>query len=117
MPIPANPVLMRGKTLRLARIACVLAVGFGMPRAVEGADPVPYDVTIAPSGNAALDQALNDASTLKSLHDAAPVGAFALVARARSDAARFTQALHSFGFLQGHRPTDDRRKTARSARP
>ncbi len=92
---------MRGLTPRLALIACVLAVGSGAPRTVEGADPVPYAVTIAPSGNPPLYQALNDASSLKSLHDAAPVGAFALVARARSDAARFTQALHSFGFYKG----------------
>lgn len=92
---------MRGPIFHHALIACALAIGLGAPHAVEGADPVAYAVTIKPSGNASLDQALNDASILISLHDAAPVGAFALIARAQADTTRFTQALHSFGFYKG----------------
>ncbi len=65
------------------------------------ADPQPYTVTIDKTGNAALDQALNDSSTLISLREKAPVGPFALVARAQEDANRFVTALHSFGYYKG----------------
>ena len=78
------------------------------------ADPQPYAVTLKPTGNAALDQALHDASQLVSLREKAPVGPFALVARAREDAGRFQTALSSFGYykatatltIDGH-PLDD----------
>ena len=65
------------------------------------ADPQPYTVAIDKTGNSALDQALNDASTLISLREKAPVGPFALVARAQEDADRFITALHSFGYYKG----------------
>lgn len=82
--------------------------------AAWGADPQPYVVTLKPTGNAALDQALHDASQLVSLRENAPVGPFALVARAREDAGRFQTALSSFGYykatatltIDGH-PLDD----------
>jgi len=63
-----------------------------------GADPQPYVVTLKPTGNDALDQALHDSSQLVSLSDKAPVGPFALVTRARDDIGRFQVALNSFGF-------------------
>jgi translocation and assembly module TamA len=79
------------------------------------ADPQPYEVTIKPSGNSELDQMLKDSCTLISLKDAAPVGSFAMVARARADVERFVEALHSLGYYEGkvnvqiaHRPLDDR---------
>ena len=65
--------------------------------AAVAADPQPYTVEIAPSGNKALDQALHDSSNLVSLRENAPVGPFALVLRARSDQARLESALNSFG--------------------
>ncbi|HLY89651.1 MAG TPA: BamA/TamA family outer membrane protein [Acetobacteraceae bacterium] len=65
-----------------------------------GADPQPYAVTLKPTGNTALDQALHDASQLVSLRENAPVGPFALVARAREDAGRFQTALNSFGYYK-----------------
>ena len=92
---------MRHSTRKFALIAAILVGGIGAPRAPGAADPVAYTMQIAPSGNAMLDQALTDASTLLSLHDSGPVGAFALIARAHTDAARFTAALHSFGFYKG----------------
>jgi translocation and assembly module TamA len=63
-----------------------------------GADPQPYAVTLQPTGNDALDQALRDSSQLESLREKAPVGPFALITRARDDAARFQTALGSFGY-------------------
>lgn len=64
------------------------------------ADPQPYTVTLAETGDEALDQILTDSSNLISLNESAPVGAFALVARAREDEERLTTALHSQGYYQ-----------------
>jgi translocation and assembly module TamA len=79
-----------------------------------GADPQPYNVTLKPTDNRALDQALHDASQLVSLKESGPVGPFALVTRARQDAGRFQSALNSFGYYKGRvtttiagRPLDD----------
>lgn len=85
-----------------AAIACVLlllAIYAGLPG--RAANPLKYSVSIAPTGQGPLDQAVHDSATLISLHDTAPVGPFALVGRARSDVARFTAALHSFGYYDG----------------
>jgi translocation and assembly module TamA len=68
---------------------------------LQAADPQPYVVTLDKTGNDALDQALHDTSNLVSLRESAPVGSFALVERARQDAARFVAALHSFGYYKG----------------
>ncbi|MBV9654649.1 MAG: outer membrane protein assembly factor [Acetobacteraceae bacterium] len=67
----------------------------------QAADPQPYVVAFAPTGNAALDTALKDSSTLVSLRESAPVGAFALIGRARQDQTRFATALSSFGYYKG----------------
>ena len=66
------------------------------------ADPVPYTVTIAKTGNAGLDGALTGTSTLDSLNKTAPVGSFALVARARGDEPRLLAALQSYGYYKAH---------------
>jgi len=66
----------------------------------RSADPQPYQVTLAPTGNAALDAALTGSSMLLSLRETAPVGGFALVQRALADRERFTTALHSFGYYK-----------------
>ena len=67
----------------------------------RAADPQPYVVDLGKTGNGALDQALHDSSNLVSLRESAPVGAFALVERAREDVGRFVTALHSFGYYKG----------------
>ncbi len=100
---------------RIARAGLALLLAWSaVPTAPRAADPVHYAVTIAPTGERDLDSAVHDASTLLSLRDSAPVGPFALVARAESDAARFQTALHSFGYYAGRvaitidqRPLDD----------
>ena len=58
-------------------------------------------MAIAPTGDAALDQAAHDASTLVSLRESAPVGPFALIGRARGDLERLRTALDSFGYYKG----------------
>ncbi len=66
----------------------------------RAADPQPYAVTLKPTGNSALDAALNGSSTLISLQKTAPVGGFGLTERARQDEQRFTTALNSFGYYK-----------------
>lgn len=104
--------------------ALLAATLLALPGAgTRAADPQPYGVAIDHSGDGALDQALHDTSTLIDLKEKAPVGPFALVARAREDQARFVTALHSFGYYKGKaelriagRTLDDPSLTDRLAR-
>lgn len=84
-------------TRPLVLLSCLLS-GLVAPMATQAADPQPYTVAIAPTGDAALDTALTGSSNLVSLREVAPVGPFALVARARDDKGRLETALGSFGY-------------------
>ena len=92
IPLPAA-------TRRLA-VACAFTIGLAGIDISRAADPQPYDVTLKPTGEAALDAALKGSSTLISLQKSAPVAGFALTERARQDADRFITALHSFGYYK-----------------
>src|SRR6266851_1774387 len=75
MAAAAGPALPQ----RLARIFIICAMVLLAPVVLLSsmgwaADPVAYDVTIAPSGDAGIDTRLHDASTLISLRETAPVG-------------------------------------------
>ncbi len=94
-----GPILSRKQCSR-ALLLLLLLLG-SLARSVRAADPQPYTVTIAPTGQAALDRALHNASMLISLGKPAPVGPFALVTRARDDAGRFETVLQSFGYYKG----------------
>jgi translocation and assembly module TamA len=85
------------RALRLLRLAGCLVAVFG----TLAAHAAGYTMTIAPTGNVALDRAMSDASTLISLRDSTPASSLALLARTRTDAERFGQALRSFGFYKG----------------
>ena len=85
---------------KLAALLIVLIVWLAGEHAF-GVDPQPYNVTLKPTDNSALDQTLHDASQLIGLQKNAPVGPFALVTRARQDAGRFQSALNSFGYYKG----------------
>jgi translocation and assembly module TamA len=74
-----------------------LWIALSLP-AIAHADGLPYRLTIPSSGDAALDRAIEDASQLARLKDRAPVGPFALVARAEADGARIDSVLRSFGY-------------------
>lgn len=83
------------------RIALLLAAAaLASGPAARAADPQPYSVTIAPTGDGALDAALRDSSNLEKLR-AAPAGPFALVTRAQEDRERLATALRSFGYYDG----------------
>ena len=100
---------------RLFRRLAVVATSAALLHPVaHAADPQPYDVTIAPTGDKTVDGALKDSSSLVALQKSAPVGPFALVTRAQDDAGRLATALQSFGYfaakvavrIDGH-PLDD----------
>ncbi|MEA2792082.1 MAG: translocation and assembly module TamA, partial [Acetobacteraceae bacterium] len=84
---------------RIALILFVLA-GTVPTQPLHAADPQPYSVTLKPTGDSALDAALQGSSTMVSLQKSAPVAGFALAERARQDVARFETALHSFGYYK-----------------
>ncbi len=92
--------MVRGRTLRTW--ALLAATAYAVQPPAHAADPQPYSVAIAPTGDAAIDAALTDSSTLVALRQSAPVGPFALVTRAQGDAGRLETALHSFGYYDGH---------------
>ena len=79
-------------------LSCWLLAASG---ALRAADPQPYVVNLPETGQTELDAALKDVSNLVSLQEGAPVGPFALVARAREDSERFVSALRSFGYYDG----------------
>lgn len=94
---PSIPIPHVRRGTALIAVALLAASGTS-PRA---ADPQPYTVTIAPTGDAALDSALRDSSDLVSLREKAPVAPFALITRAQQDQARLAAALGSFGHYAG----------------
>ena len=73
-----------------------LWIALSLPVIVH-ADALPYRVAIASTGDARLDQAVLDASQLVRLQAQAPVGPFALIARAEADGGRIDSVLRSFG--------------------
>jgi translocation and assembly module TamA len=98
----------------LSTVVILTAVALcGAPRAFA-ADPQPYRVEMASTGDSALDATLKATSELLSLRSSAPVSPFGLIARARSDIDRLKTVLESFGYYQGSvtitidgRPLDD----------
>ncbi|MDE2515946.1 MAG: outer membrane protein assembly factor [Rhodospirillales bacterium] len=90
--MPRPHALLRHSRLWLLALLALLTVP------ARAADPQPYTARISPTGIAALDQALHDASSLIALGPHVPVGAFALIARARADRARLAQVADGFGY-------------------
>ena len=79
-----------------------ISLGLLVPtRPAAPADPQPYTVTLGKTSDTALNTALDGSSELVSLRQTAPVGPFALVARALRDQGRFRTALQSFGYFKG----------------
>jgi translocation and assembly module TamA len=67
----------------------------------RAADPQPYRVELASTGNRQLDTTLRQSSQLIALRSSAAVSPFGLIGRARGDVARLTTVLESFGYYQG----------------
>ncbi|MCW8087057.1 autotransporter assembly complex protein TamA [Sabulicella glaciei] len=89
--------------LRLAFLLLLLPwAGFAQdPPEEPDPDTRPYEVTVEPTGNGALDAAIAAASRLVALQERAPTDVPGLLARARGDAERVRAALDSEGFFAG----------------
>ena len=90
-----------GLALVLAGLPAPPRPGRGAGSPAWAAGTLPYALTIAPIAPPELARALRAASELEALRGTVPVGAFALTLRARQDATRFAQVLHSFGYYKG----------------
>jgi translocation and assembly module TamA len=66
----------------------------------HAADPQPYRVDIAATGDGTLDDTLRASSELLSLRTSAPVSPFGLIARARAEVDRLKTVLESYGYYQ-----------------
>jgi len=86
--------------LRVAAVALLALLATFGSRSLQAADPQPYNVTLKPTGESALDTALRDSASLLTLQKSGPVGGFALTERARQDTRRFDAALRSFGYYK-----------------
>ena len=86
--------------VRWLAISLMVFLGAALTKRLLAADPQPYTVTLKPTGDTALDAALQGSSTLISLQKSAPVAGFALTERARQDVGRFEAALQSFGYYK-----------------
>ena len=80
---------------------CALILLTGIVSLARAADPQPYRVELAPTGNGALDSTLKATSQLAVLRKSAPVDPFGLIARARGDIDRLRTVLEGFGYYQG----------------
>jgi translocation and assembly module TamA len=89
---------MRLRTSILTLVCLVAATC----KLASAADPQPYKVEFASTGNGDLDSTLKATSDLQALRSSAPVSPFGLIARARSDVDRLTTAAESFGYYQCH---------------
>jgi len=85
----------------LTRVMPALAALILLCAAAMAADPQAYTLSNPDTGDDELDQALRDASLLISLRSKTPTVPFALIDRARGDAARFQTVLESLGYYKG----------------
>jgi translocation and assembly module TamA len=83
----------------LLLIAIVLL--YGAP-STYAADPQPYKVDMASTGDSSLNATLKATSELETLRKTAPVGPFGLIGRARGDLERLKTVLESFGYYQSY---------------
>jgi translocation and assembly module TamA len=83
----------------LLLIAIVLLYGASSAYA---ADPQPYKVDMASTGDSSLNATLKATSELETLRKTAPVGPFGLIGRARGDLERLKTVLESFGYYQSY---------------
>jgi translocation and assembly module TamA len=70
------------------KITWSLIAAIVVPALAYAADPLPYTVKIAPTGDSALDAAISGSAQLVALRTRAPAGPFAIVTRARQDVPR-----------------------------
>ena len=83
---------------RIPGIIVWFAIMLCVSLAAHAADPQPYRVDLASTGDGAMDTTLRATSELLSLRDSAPVSPFGLLARARAEVDRLKTVLESYGY-------------------
>ncbi len=86
------------------RVRCLLILfGIALLHALvaRAANPQPYKVDLASSGQGDLDGTLKSTSQLIALRTTAPVDPYGLIARARGDIDRLKTVLESYGYYDG----------------
>jgi translocation and assembly module TamA len=83
---------------RIPGIIVWFAIMLCVSLAAHAADPQPYRVDLASTGDGAMDTTLRVTSELLSLRDSAPVSPFGLLARARAEVDRLKTVLESYGY-------------------
>ena len=89
---------VRGGGLWCLMAAALLALA-AMP-ASNAAEQIAYRVTLAPTGDEAIDSTLAGTSDLLSLRGSSSISPFALIVRARTDEDRLKTVLDSFGYYR-----------------
>ena len=89
---------MRFNVPGIRRLLSALAVCASL--GAHAADPQPYRVDLATTGDAAVDATLRATSELESLRESAPVSPFGLIARARGETDRLKSVLESYGYYE-----------------
>jgi translocation and assembly module TamA len=84
----------------IPRMWVSLAMTLCATLAAHAADPQPYRVDLASTGDGGIDAALRSTSELLSLRDGAPVSPFGLIARARGEVDRLKTVVESFGYYE-----------------
>jgi translocation and assembly module TamA len=87
---------MMVQVAQAALLACVLLAA----RPAQAANPQPYKVDWASTGDHGVDAAMKATSQLQALRGSAPVGPYELIARARGDTNRLLTVLKSFGYYR-----------------
>jgi translocation and assembly module TamA len=82
------------------RICALMSLTACLAAPVRGADPQPYKVDLASTGDGAMDSTLRGTSDLISLRSSGPVGPYGLIARARGDVDRLKTVLESYGYYE-----------------
>lgn len=83
-------------------VAVLLWFVCGWGACAYAADPQPYKVDMASTGDSSLSSTLKATSDLETLRKSAPVGPFGLIGRARGDLERLKTVLESFGYYQSY---------------
>jgi translocation and assembly module TamA len=81
-------------------IVSIMVLALCLAPWARAADPQPYRVDIAPTGDGEMDDTLRATSELLSLRTSAPVSPFGLIARARAEVDRLKTVLESYGYYQ-----------------
>ena len=82
-------------------LVILLACGAIGVQCAHAANPQPYKVDWASSGEKAIDSTMKLTSQLETLRETAAVDPFGLIARARGDVNRLQTVLQSFGYYDG----------------